>query len=242
MKTRMLTVKALCRTVATALMVVGSIGVAHADGFVTQNLLTLDAIYGQASFGATPISFRFDSTINVFDSSLLVLTDAGFDRLPTYVPADQSASVISMFFVDGIAECGGPIDGIIGCGQTPGNILAVDSNAVAEQADQMGTSFGAVVEGHEIGHNLGLQHVEGDDTNLMNPGAYNGPAPAPLTADQVAQIFQSPLVQHDVLGYFIEIQPFAVLSSVSAVPESSNLAMMGLGLGVLAFLRKRKSS
>ena len=221
----------LGRAIAAALLTFGAIAAANAsNGFVTTNEVALDLIYSQPSFGLTPIDIRFDPaiTLSVPSTLLTIDNDAEFDSLHTY---ETGSPVVSMFYLDHINFCGGPSDGIVGCGSTPGTLIAIDSAAATE-------SFGGVVVAHELGHNLSLEHAAGTNTNLMNPDAYEGPAPAPLTVAQVAQIFTSPLVQHDAKGFYIEVQPFALIAT--AVPEPSTYALMGLGAGVLAFVRKRK--
>jgi hypothetical protein len=213
-----------------ALLTLGTVGLAEA-GSVTTHESELDAIYSQSSFGANPIDIRFDPTQTVFNTALLTLdTDAEFDSLSTYAVA--SSKIVSIFFVDHINACDGVSPNIVGCGSDPGNLIALDSSFAAG-------ALGAAAIGHELGHNLGLDHIAGQNTNLMNPIVYNGAAPAPLTSAQVSKILTSPLVQTDAQGHkYIEITPFAVVASV---PEPSVFVLMALGLGLIVFVRKRSA-
>jgi hypothetical protein len=214
---------------AAALLALGTLGTAQA-GYVTTNEGVMDAIFGQSIFGANPIDIRFNAEQTIHNSALLTIdSDAEFDLLATY---EVGTPTVSMFYVDSISFCGSFGEGIVGCGSTPGSLIALDSDFTASE-------FGGNAEGHELGHNLSLQHVAGTDTNLMNPSVYEGQAPAPLTQDQLDAIFQSPLVQHDAQGYYISVTPYAVVASI---PEPSSVVLMGLGMALAGIVAVRKRS
>jgi hypothetical protein len=203
---------------------------AHA-GLVTLPI-GLQAIYDQAN-----IEIRYNATQTIYNSSLLTIDEANQDALAAY---QVGGNTISAFFVDQINFCGAAVPGIVGCAGVPGTYLFLDAGFMAS-ASEAPTAMG-----HELGHNLGLDHVDRVDPafgdNLMNPETYFDGTPAPLTADQIAQIFLNPLnmIQFDGNQAFISITPFAVLAS-AAVPEPETLALVCLGLGATAFMRRRRA-
>lgn len=80
--------------------------------------------------------------------------------------------------------------GVIGLGflGAPGNAIQVDEDLSTD----FGRSITAVLAGHEIGHNLGLNHVTDEVGNLMTPFVFPSP-PATLNAEQGAIIADSSL-------------------------------------------------
>ena len=87
--------------------------------------------------------------------------------------------------------------------------------------------------GHELGHNLNLQHDFFSSANLMAPFY---PPGTDLTQDQVAIILRSPLVQRDSTGRrFIQITPIAIV----AAPESSTLLLLSAALGALLIIKHK---
>lgn len=81
--------------------------------------------------------------------------------------------------------------------------------------------------GHELGHNLNLEHTFADPANLMN---FLFPHGMMLTEEQVAIILQSPLVQTGPSGQkFIQITPIAIV----AISEPATLLLLGSSLGML---------
>ena len=137
-----------------------------------------------------------------------------------------------MFFVDSLTYCGGSNPSIIGCGEQPGNKLVVKSSFAAG-------SLGDILLAHELGHNLGLDHVSGTDTNLMNP-SLDSSSVTTLEVGQVSTILgipsHSPL-GHDASGYFFSIRPMLV---VATTPLPASLPLFAGGLSVMALVVRRR--
>lgn len=225
------------RALVAGVVVAGS-GAASA-GFVTTFEDGMDSIFSQTSFGTRAIDIRFNPTQTVVAANLLSIdTDPEFDAL-TPLRAGLAANIVSVFFVDAITFCSGPGTSIIGCGSTPGNVIALKSSSASS------SGIGAKLMAHELGHNLGLDHVAG--ANLMN-GTISNSSSSLLNDDQVLNIFatkpmpgaplRNDIIQGDATnGYFISITPFAV---VAAIPEPHTWAMLVLGLlGLAAWVRRR---
>jgi hypothetical protein len=107
----------------------------------------------------------------------------------------------------------------------PGHLF-VEETDLAKEAP-------AALMGHELGHNLNLQHDFFSAANLMAPFF---PPGTELTEDQVGQILQSPLIQTDSTGHkFIEVAPIAIV----AVPEPSAALLFLAGLALLLVILTR---
>ena len=185
-------------------------------GFITLNNAQMNTVFSQVGFGTTPIDIRFNAAQTLNNPSLQAITSAA--KWTTLVGLAPDASpTVNMFFVDSISFCSVPAPTAIGCGQTPGNVIAVDSNWAAN------ATYGTNLMSHELGHNLALAHITPDNgTNLMNPTISTSFA---LTAAQIATILASGLVQTDIWGdLFIAITPIAV------VPEPSTVVLLAGGL------------
>lgn len=210
-------------------LALGGAGAASA-GFITTHASGLDAIFSQAGFSGQTIDTSFNAGLNVANSALLSIdTDAEFDSLFSLsVYSGRNSKTINMIFVDAINFCG-TAGSFIGCGNTPGNLLVV-SSSFAARAD-----VGANLEAHELGHNLGLDHVNGSGTNLMNPSISSNFS---FDAAQIQAILASSLVQTASNGQrFLSITPIAIVASV---PETQTWAMFALGLfGVMAWAQRR---
>lgn len=197
-------------------------------GFITDNEAGLDAIFSQSGFGSSTIDARFNAPLSVANSALLSIdSDAEFSSLSS-LSVFSPPKTINLFFVDTITFCG-VAGSFIGCSSTPGNVIVVSSSFAAG-------AQGAILEAHEIGHNLGLDHVAGSSTNLMNPIISSNSS---LTASQITSILGSSLVQVSAGQRFLSITPIAVVASV---PEPQTWAMLSLGLlGVIGWVRRRKA-
>lgn len=195
-------------------------------GFVTTNQAELDAIYSQKpAFDDAPIDIRFNPSVTINDPALLTIdTEQQLEQL--FALGGNNSPTVDMFFVDSINECGGEqAPPIVGCGAEPGNKLVVESAFAAG-------SLGAALMGHELGHNLGLDHVTSSD-NLMYPILTGHTV---LTESQVGTILGSPLMQMDNGQRFILITPFAI------VPEPSSMLFALTGAVVMLRLTRRRTA
>ncbi len=177
---------------------------------------SLDAVFGEANFGTSPIAIHWLAPgASIVDPSLNAVKS--FDTLlGLSFKSTEASPRINVFFVDQINWCNGNAgSNFKGCSIINSNVVAVESSFAS------GTS-GYLDIAHELVHALGLDHVSG--ANLMNPVLGS----ATLTANQVASILANDKVQTALDGSrFIEIRPFAVLS---AVPEPATYGLMFAGL------------
>jgi len=187
--------------------------------FITTNEAALDSIFSQTNFGNMPIDIRIGAATElVFPSLLDITTDAEITSL--FGMHVGLASVVNFYFVDTIDACGGVNPAIVGCGELPGNDFVVESTFAAG-------GFGGELLAHELGHNLGLGHLNG--TFLMNP-FLNGFID--LTVGEVATIHNSPLVKTDGQRFWIDINPVLIVARASRpIPEPSTLLLLLLSLG-----------
>ncbi|MDD5480707.1 PEP-CTERM sorting domain-containing protein [Rhodoferax sp.] len=233
-----------------SLMVCGA-GAASA-GYITADETGMDAVFGQTSFGSSPVDVRFNPFQTWQNSSLLALDDitdmssysTGYRSFSSY---SSSSLDLFVFFVDTVSYCGGytaaPGYSFAGCGSMPGNLVVLKSSTAAY------SNYTVALMAHEIGHNLNLGHsgVLGAGDNLMNPSLFNAtPSYNPLspslslTATQANTVLGNSRVQTDASGNrFISITPIAVVASVPE-PETWIMMLSGL-LGIGAFVRQRKS-
>lgn len=209
--------------------------VAPADAaFVSLKEAEMDAIYGQASFGANPIDIRYLPTITHVDPTLLSINTSG--KLSSLFSLYNSSSIHYAYFVDSISWCSGFNNGIVGCGDQPGDDYVVESSYAA-------AALGAELMGHELAHNLALgHHPAPNNDNLLDASVGSAPGPpqtTTLTVSQANTILSRPSVKTDVNGKYIQIQP--VLIAASLVPEPTTLALaIGLfGLSTVGLRRRR---
>lgn len=205
-------------------LLVGLPSVVVEASWITTNETMLDAIFSQPSFGLSPIDIRFEPAVTVVDSDLVTI-DSAFDYSLMFALAPNPGTHINMFFVDAINWCGSPGTNIVGCGAPSGSVLAVDSLVASG-------SFGAELNAHEMGHNLGLGHTSG--AGLMG-AKLNGDTA--LSIAETSIILASPLVQSDVLGRFIRVTP--VLVRATAVPEPTCTMFICFAAGAVGFCRRR---
>jgi hypothetical protein len=239
---------ALCAALCAAAPARAGVATLHQD--------ELNQIFSQASVQGSPIltglpaaeqriDIRFNPIVTLSVPSLLTIdTEDQLNQL--FALGHDGVPTVDLFFVDSINECGGEISPpAIGCGQEPGNKIAVESNFASITGAPGSVGQGAALIGHELGHTLGLGHVNPPPGNLMNPSLSGN---FTLTADQVAIILGtfgapgtpgSPLVQTDPSNgqRFVLITPFAI------VPEPGSLlfALAG-GVWVLGRMRPRRAA
>jgi hypothetical protein len=217
------------------LSIIGAFAVTSASaGFVTINPAELTQIFSQTSFGDNKVEVRVNPPVTVNAPGLQVInTEAQLNQL--FALDKNNGPVIDVFFVDAINECGDVfLPAAIGCGEQQGNKLAVESDFAAQpKASGEIVSPGSVLIAHEIGHNLGLEHINPPPGNLLNPILSGN---IDLTSEQVAIILNSSLVQNQNGQEFISITPFAI------VPEPTAMLFALAGAVCLLTSRRRRTS
>ena len=208
--------------------------ISHA-GFITLNEAFLDSIFSQSSFGNAPIDIRIGTATElVFPSLLDITTNAEITQL--FGMHVGLPNIVNFYFVDTISACGGFINsGIVGCGELLGNDFVVESSYAAG-------GFGSELLAHELGHNLGLFHLNGNF--LMNP-FLNGHTT--ITANQVSTIHSSSLVKTDGQLFWIDINPVLIVAKASIpapapVPEPSMLVLFLIAFGLMYQNRIKRNS
>jgi PEP-CTERM motif len=177
-----------------------------------------DKIWAQAD-----IDINFLDWLVVNDSNKL--DETNFDDLT----ANASPSIMNVWFISTLSDCGGYFDPstLFGCGG--GNRAAV-----ADLVFGFNSPYGRVdTFAHEIGHVLGLPHIAGA-SNLMATGstrtipevigdiAPDGAGLSFLSADQIATA-RSSSVLYD-----------------ASVPEPGSIALFALGIVSLILARRRR--
>jgi hypothetical protein len=226
----------LFRGAVASLLVCAAGGVSAA--VITTNEAALDSIFSQTSFGLQSIDIRFTASQTIYDTALLSIdSDTEWTQLALF-GGNSAYPVINMFFVDAMTWCGGPASNTIGCANTPGNMLMLNSDWAA-------SANGGALAAHELAHNLGLDHVTGANTNLMNPILSGNTT---LTTNQALAFLGDgtreypgkSLIQMSTAGQrYITITPILIAASI---PEPETWAMMVAGLlGMAGWVRRRKT-
>lgn len=185
----------------------------------------LDDIFSQAN-----IDIRVGASSYIYNTDLMHMDINEFYSTVRY---NAFGKKIPVYFIDAFVP-GGTLGGsTIGLGWVGASGLAVVSSFAANPL------YGAGLIGHELGHNLGLNHLSGTPY-LMNPFIV-ADTPGLLTPGELAAILSSSFVQIDATGQrFIEILPIAIQATL-AVPEPSTYAMLLAGLGMIAWTRRRRA-
>jgi len=206
--------------------------------FITLNEAGMDSVFGVSGL---EIDIRYSAPTELVFPSFLDLS-AGTEVTHLFSYHRGSPIDVNIYFVDTISACGlSTGNHIVGCGETPGNDFVVESSFAAG-------NFGIELMAHELGHNLGLDHLAGK--NLMN-GYLNhrtfitqGQKDAILEPSFGSSLpFGSPLVQMDQLGaLFININPVLVVATatIAKVSEPSTLIIVLGGIVLLLTTRNKK--
>src|SRR4030095_460467 len=152
---------AVGRLIIAALAILLSSAIAEAGSIVIDES-AMNAIYSQPSFGGAPVSIRFNPPQQIVAPELLVINNLT-DLQALYNLAPDPAPTVDAFFVDQLNACGSvepTINGVVvGCAQLPGHVFVEDAGAAE-------LSPGTLM-GHELGHNLNLEHDFFSALNLM---------------------------------------------------------------------------
>ena len=217
------------RFAAAALMTIPlGVGSVWAGAISTPNLSSVYSNLPTAGGGTVSITINWLTPgTTIVNPALATINDSSsFLNLFAKAPDNPVTGIVDAFFVDAINVCGSLTgSNIVGCSDLGGHKLMVQSSFAA-------TADGFKVLAHELGHNLGLDHVS-TSSNLMYPDVGS----IALTSDQVSTILASNLVQGTGNNLFIQIRPIAVLSAV-AEPEMHLLLMAGL---LVVFAARRRA-
>lgn len=201
----------------------------------------LDQIYGQSSFGGTPVDIRYNEIVEIAAPSLTGVTSKTelnqlFSLTDNLYESGTWNRTVSLYFVEALDYCGGYSKSYVGCSQIRGNQMAVERGYA-------NGSYGAELIAHELGHAVGFYHSGeaplylGND-NLMAPRLNGDTTIASSQVDQLfgrgrfARLGQSKLLQQDSDGYYIEITPYVIVDGLSGATLPSSES--GVAGGALA--------
>lgn len=202
------------KSIAVLIMLLVS-AASHA-AYITINEEELDRIYSQDSFGDLPIDIRIGQSSEILAPNLLDITSREEVR-ELFNMHSGGFTTVNFYFIDTISACGSSTGtNIVGCGEYFGNDFVVESRF----AD---SGFGSELLAHELGHNLGLPHINGPF--LMNPSLNNRTL---LSEEEVAQIRRSPLVKNVDNTYWIDINPVLIVRELTKVSEPKYLVLFML--------------
>src|SRR4051795_9453653 len=143
---------AVGRLIMAALAILLSSAIGEAASIVIDEA-EMNAIFSQPIFDGTPISIRFNPPRQIVAPELLVINNLT-ELQALYNLAPDPAPTVVAFFVDQLNACGTVepnVNGTVnGCAQLPGHVF-VEGVAAAELSP-------ATLMGHELGHNLNLEH------------------------------------------------------------------------------------
>lgn len=207
-----------------------SINNAHA-AFITIDEAGLDEIYSQSGFGDDIVDIRIGPATELVRPDLLNI-NTGIELFSLFGLHVGGFNIVNFYFVDTIDWCGNTNSNYIGCGEWPGNDFVVESTYAARP------DINAELLGHELGHNLNLDHRSGSQ-NLMNASINGGTL---LNSTEISTLRRSSLVQGDAdSGYYIMINPVLVVAEASKViPEPSTTIILLSGLVLITLKRNKK--
>ena len=190
--------------------------------FITTQEAALDSIFSQLNFENRPIDIRIGAATELVFPSLLNIT-SDLEVAQLFGMHIGLPTLVNFYFIDTISACGGTVNAlIVGCGEYPGNDFVVESTFAAGP-------FGGELLAHELGHNLGLDHLNGNF--LMNP-ILNGFTK--IIFEEVNVVHNSSLVQMDGDQFWIDINPVLIVAeATNSVPEPSTLLLFLIPLGLI---------